>query len=344
MQKKSFGLPGRGGSSLKIRAPVAVILFAGLVVVALTLLIFSTRLPTRRHIVQMQFIGLSAFSGVRGGIHEFTSFFSRTALSVRELADLRQEHDALLQQLARMEELERTSVQIIQENARLREQLGFAETLRFNYIPARISGRDPSNLFSALVINRGRNAGVRENMAVIAWQGGNQALVGKVVQTGAFESLVMPVFDMNSNVSARFFVSRFEGIVEGRGSVDAPLNMRFIPRRAGDEISVGDVIVSSGMGGIFPPEINIGRVTGITFREHDMTIEADLETIIDFSRLEYVFLIEELPLEAVMEAVPAAAFAPAAAPVPAVAPAPAAPTPAATPAPVAAPATPAPAP
>ena len=275
----------------KTRISVTVFTFSVLMLASLSLLVFSTRGSAA---VQVQFIGLSVFSGIRGGIHEASSFFSRTVLSVRALTELRSEHTELLDMLARFEELERTSAEIIQENVRLREQLGFAQTLSFNHIPAQISGRDPSNLFSALVINKGRNAGVRENMAVIAWQGGTQALVGKVIQTGMFESLVMPIFDTSSMVSSRFSVSRFEGIVEGRGSPDIPLVKRFIPRRARDEISIGDIVVSSGMGGIYPAGVNIGRVSNIILRDHEITMEVELEPVIDFSRLEHVFLIEAM--------------------------------------------------
>ncbi len=134
--------------------------------------------------------------------------------------------------------------------------------------------------------------GVSNNMTVVAWQNGTQALVGKIIQTGALESLVMPVFDVNSLVSCRFSVSRFEGIVEGQGSSENSLTMRFVPRRARDEINIGDIVVTSGMGGIYPPGINLGRVSSINILEYETTLEVDVIPMIDFSRLEYVFVIE----------------------------------------------------
>jgi rod shape-determining protein MreC len=164
--------------------------------------------------------------------------------------------------------------------------------MRYRHIPAQISGRDPANLFSALVINKGSFSGIRNNMAVVAWQDGVQALVGKVVQTGIFESLVMPVYDINSQVASRFSVSRYEGIVEGQGNSETPLLMRFVPRRARNDINTGDIIISSGMGGIFPAGVNIGRVSGVNTLEYENTLEVDVIPMIDFSRLEYVFVIE----------------------------------------------------
>jgi rod shape-determining protein MreC len=262
--------------------------FVSLVLISVSFLLVSSS----SFILKFKDMGLSVFSGARGGVYELSSLVSRTVLSVKELADLRKEYNDLLRQLERYQELERSNAEIFQENIRLREQLEFSKTLRYRRISAQVSGRDPDNLFSALVINKGSYSGVSNNMTVVAWQNGTQALVGKVIRTGAFESLVMPIFDANSMVSSRFAVSRFEGIVEGQGSREVPLLMRFIPKRAREEINIGDMIISSGMGGVFPPGINIGRVCGINLLEYETTLEVELEPVIDFSRLEYVFVIE----------------------------------------------------
>lgn len=290
MRRGIFGMFSRksGGKIPGSKPNTTVSVFIVLVVISILMLMFSSR----SFILQFKTMGMSAFSGVRGGIYELSSFVSRTVLSVKELADLRKEHADLLRQLARYEELERSNAEINQENARLRDQLGFAKTLHFRYIPAQISGRDPNNLFSAIVINKGSYSGVSANMAVIAWQNGTQALVGKVIQVGTFESLVMPVYDTSSMVACRFSILRFEGIVEGQGSRETPLLMRYIPKRARDDINIGDMIISSGMGGVIPAGINIGRVCGVSLLEYETTLEIELEPVIDFSRLEYVFLIE----------------------------------------------------
>jgi rod shape-determining protein MreC len=217
---------------------------------------------------------------------------SRTVLSVKELSELRKEHAEVLKQLERYEEMQRSNAEIYQENIRLREQLGFAQALKYKRIPAQISGRDPDNLFSAVVINKGTFSGVANNMAVVAMQNGTQALVGKIIQASLFESLVMPIFDNNSQVSSRLSISRYEGIVEGQGNTDNPLLMRFIPKRARDEINIGDIVVSSGMGGVFPEGVNIGRVSRVYALEYEPTLEVEVIPMIDFSRLEYVFVIE----------------------------------------------------
>lgn len=286
ISRKNGGKPQ--GYAPKISFNAAVIVFIALTFISVLMLIFSSG----SFFLNVKNLGLSLFTGVRGGIYKLSSTVSGTILSVGKLAELRKDYTELLKQLENYEELQRSNAEIYQENIRLREQLGFAREINFKRIPAEISGRDPDNLFSALVINKGSFAGVTNDMTVVAWQNGVQALVGKVIQTGAFESLVMPVFDNNSLASARLLASRFEGIVEGQGNRDTPLLMRFVPKRAREEINIGDIVASSGIGGVFPAGINIGRVSRIYDVEYETTLEIELVPMIDFSRLEYVFLIE----------------------------------------------------
>jgi rod shape-determining protein MreC len=258
-------------------------------VISFSLLLISTR----SIIMNLRDAGLSVFSGVRGRVDDVSSLVSRTVLSVQELTKLRTEYAELLERVTRYERLERSVAEISQENLRLKEQLSFSQGLDYRHIPAKLIGRDPDNLYSALVINKGSYSGVVRDMVVIAWQGGAQALVGKVIQVRTFESLVMPLYDSSLLVASRFAASRFEGIVGGQGNPDLPLRMRFIPKRARDEISRGDLVVSSGMGRVYPPEINIGRISDIFYHEYEISMEAELEPLVDFSRLEYVFVVEE---------------------------------------------------
>jgi rod shape-determining protein MreC len=257
--------------------------------VSFSLLLISTR----SFVVNFKDLGLSLFSGLRGGIYEGISAVSRTVLSVRELADLRKEYAELSERLLRYERLQRRDAEILQENQRLREQLGFSQSLEWEHINAEIIGQDPDNNYSALVINKGKHSGVQANMPVIAWQNGAQALVGKVIQAGTFESLVMPLYDVNFAISSRFAESRYEGLVEGQGSPEASLLMRLVRKQARDELNHGDVVVSSGLGGVHPAGVIFGRVSRILYRDYETSMEVEVEGAIDFSRLEYVVVIRK---------------------------------------------------
>ncbi|MDR3356939.1 MAG: rod shape-determining protein MreC [Spirochaetaceae bacterium] len=258
-------------------------------IVSFSLLLFSTR----SFVIDIKDSGLSLFSGIRGAIHAVSSTVSRTLLAVNELVVLRREYNALLERVAQYEYLERSAAGIYSENNRLREQLNFSKDALYKYIPAEISGRDPDNVFSAFVINKGKAHGIENNMPVIAFQNGMQALVGKVVQTAHLESLVMPLYDQRCFVSSRLDRERYEGIVEGQGSPALPLLMRSLAKRARDDVKTGDLVVTSGMGGVYPPGIILGRVSEVLFQERETSIELEIESAVDFSRLEYVFVIEK---------------------------------------------------
>ena len=262
--------------------------FIALVLVSFLLLFFSSH---NIHVGAKNF-GLSMFSGLRAGIHEASSAINRTILAIQELASLRREYAELTERITRYEQLERTTAEVRQENYRLRELLGFAQDMRFQHIPAELIGRDPNNLFSAFIINKGSRAGVGVNMPVIAYHNGVQGLVGRVIYAGAYESFIMPLYDVSCFVSSRFSESRHEGIVEGHGIPEIPLLMRFIQRWARDDINIGDVIISSGMGGVFPAGLNVGRVVRINYQRNELSMEVELQPTIDFSRLEYVFVIK----------------------------------------------------
>jgi rod shape-determining protein MreC len=281
-----------GERKRKRRVTTDTLIFAVLTLISFSLLFFSTR----SFVVNFRDTGLSLFSGIRGGIHGVSSFAARTVLAVRELAVLRREYTELAGRMTRYEQLERSAAEIRQENNRLREQLGFSEIIGYRHIPAEIIGRDPDNLFSALVINKGKRDGVAYNMPVIAFRDGVQALVGKVIQAGQFESLVIPIYDVSSFVPARFSSSRYNGLVEGQGKDEYPLLMRLISKRARSEIHFGDMIVTSGIRGavdaVYPAGINIGRVSRILYQEYETSMEVELESAVDFSRLEYVFVID----------------------------------------------------
>ena len=263
--------------------------FAALFFLSFSILLFSTR----SFVLDIRDTGLSVFSGVRGGVSSISSFVSRTVNSVGELTALREKYKELLDRMDRYEELERSSAEITQENFRLREQLGFSQNIQFKHIPAEIIGRDPDNLFQALVINKGSAHGIEKDMPVIAYQSGVEALAGKIVQVARYDSLLLPLYDARCFVAARFAQSRYEGIAAGTGTSGKPLVMQAIDKRARDNVQIGDIVVSSGMGGVYPADVYIGRVSNVLLQEHESSFEVELESSVDFARLEYVFILEK---------------------------------------------------
>ncbi|MDR1626116.1 MAG: rod shape-determining protein MreC [Spirochaetia bacterium] len=236
-------------------------------------------------------LGLSFFSLFQGGISSIGSFIAETFDSVRVLGELRGEYEAALERLRRYEQIEKDILILKDENRRLSEVLSFSRAAAYENIPAKIIGKDPQNFHATIVVNRGSLSGVSKDMTVVGIQGGHQGLVGKVLSVGLNSALVQPLYDPNAFVAARLLSSRYEGLVNGSG--EETIKMRYVKRYARSEIRFGDTVITSGLGtSLFPEGIEIGTVKTISARTYDTSLELDIEPIIDFSRLEYVYILK----------------------------------------------------
>ncbi len=227
------------------------------------------------------------------GIHTVSSNVSTVLTSVRDIARLQEEYDALSEKLKDYEYLQRNNAEIRKENERLREQLGLAQSVSYRNIVSQIIGRDSDNIFSGITIDKGAMSGIRKNMPVIAIQNGSVGIVGKVVTVGVATSIVMPLYDSNCNISARIQNTRDLGLVSGNGSADFPLSLEYIRKRVLQDIHFGDIVVTSGENGNYMRDIPIGSITKITVLDYDSSLEIEMEPIIDFSKLEMVFVVDQ---------------------------------------------------
>lgn len=241
-------------------------------------------------------IGFTIVSSLDKGVHFVAGGFKNTFNAVGELRKLQKDYNDLVIKLENYEEMQRSNADIRKENLRLKEQLDFAVSLDEKNIPAQIIARDLDNAFTYLTIDKGSVNGVRKNMPVIAFQNGNQGLVGKVVQVGTFTSQIMPIYNINNMVSARIQNSRDLGLVNGLGSQDQPLLMQYIRKSVVDELSYGDIVVTSGENDNYMRDIAIGTISKITTLDYNSSLNIELIPIIDFARLENVVVVNQKEL------------------------------------------------
>ncbi len=247
-------------------------------------------------VVNFKMIGFSIISSLDKGLHFVAGGFKNTFNAVGELRKLQKDYNDLVIKLENYEEMQRSNADIRKENARLKEQLDFAISLDEKNIPSQIIARDLDNAFTYLTIDKGSINGVRKNMPVIAFQNGNQGLVGKVVQVGTFTSQIMPIYNINNIVSARIQNSRDLGLVNGQGSQEKPLLMQYIRKSVVDELSYGDIVVTSGENDNYMRDIAIGTISKITTLDYNSSLNIELVPIIDFARLENVVVVNQKEL------------------------------------------------
>ena len=170
------------------------------------------------------------------------------------------------------------------ENLRLRRLLTLKESLPLETMAGEIIAREWGGWVRSLTINRGRGDAVARLTAVIAPDG----LVGRIVDVRAGSSVVQVLTDPASTVGAHVVRTRTPGIIEGepRGT----LRFKYMARD-GSGIQVGDVVVTSGLGGLFPGGIPIGRVRTIDDRGSALFSYAQVTPAVDFARIDEVLLL-----------------------------------------------------
>jgi len=203
-------------------------------------------------------------------------FISRLAASAERLATLEAQNDELRARLAALEEAR-------QENERLRELVDFAEERNLATLGARVIGRPQSTWEGVITIDRGTEDGVEPGMPVIAAQG----LVGQVATVSPRASTVRLITDQQSGVAAMVQSSRVLGVV--RGSVSGALSLDFVDRT--EAPIEGDVVITSGLGGVYPKGIVIGDVTSVEDRRGELYPRIAVESRVPISRIEEVLVL-----------------------------------------------------
>jgi rod shape-determining protein mreC len=272
-------------SSFRFRFPEFVL--ALLLIVSGVFLAFTTG----SFVVNFSRIGFSIFSSAEKGIFFVTNSVGRQFAAMRELSELKRNYDELVIKLQNYEQMQRTNAEIRKENEQLKEQLDFVKSLEQKNYPAQIISRDTDKLYASLTIDKGSVNGIGKNMPVIAYQSGNIALVGKVIEVGRFTSSIMPIYSIDCTVSARIQNTRDLGLLSGFGD-DTKLSLKYIKKRVMDTLNYGDVIVTSGENGNYMRNIPIGSISEIRVVEYDSSLEIDVAPLIDFERLETVIVVD----------------------------------------------------
>ncbi|MGA6924413.1 MAG: rod shape-determining protein MreC [Desulfosarcina sp.] len=237
-------------------------------------------------------------SGLGGGVLVVVAPFQKqlTAL-VQSVKNVWNQYFLLVSVAKENQELKKALGQSLQKfnrcsemelaNRRLRHLLGFEEGGQRPMIAAQVVGKDPSPWSKTLIVDKGTENGVWKGAPVVVPEG----IVGVVIETSARYAKVLLLLDPNSAVDALVQQTRARGIVKGGG--DDFCVFDYVLRK--HEISVGDVVVSSGLDGVFPKGLRVGRISEIVRLNAGIFQKVSVTPYVDFEILEEVFLISEPP-------------------------------------------------
>jgi rod shape-determining protein MreC len=166
------------------------------------------------------------------------------------------------------------------EGVRLQKLLDIKGDVKHRAVVARVIDKDRTALFKTLLIDKGTADGMRVGLPVLADQG----VVGRIIETAWHASRVLLLIDENSNIDALIQRSRTQGILQGAGSVGC--NLKYISRV--EDVRTGDVVLSSGLAGVFPKGLLLGVVSGISRKEGGLFQKIDVSPAVDIGKLEEV--------------------------------------------------------
>ncbi len=228
--------------------------------------------------------GVETVSPIQEGMSLASRVFSGLVGSIRRVGYLEEESQSLKNEIVRLNNLMAQVQELEQENQRLRSLLDYQKNNPGReYIVSTIIGRGQNNLNKSLVLNKGTNDFVRQGAVIVAANG----LVGKITQVYSNTSKVLLLTDPSSAVDAVISRSRAEGVVVGLGS--SSLSMDFVRQDA--DIQVGDIVVTSGLGGGLPKNIVIGQVTDVASKDMYLFKEVKVRPAVPLESLEEALII-----------------------------------------------------
>ena len=207
---------------------------------------------------------------------------SGTWHSFTKVAMLEEENKKLRAEIYALREEQGKVNRTLDENRTLRKLLKISEYNKGKIIAAEVSARSPDNWFRSIKVNKGYKNGVKVDMVAITPEG----LVGRVVSVSKFTSRIRLVVSEKSSVPSQVVSSGALGVVYGEGKNTCI--MKYVEADA--EVKVGDKIITSRLGRIYPPGKMIGEVSKIYGRDNLLYKAVQIKPAVQFNNLEYILL------------------------------------------------------
>lgn len=235
---------------------------------------------TKDIVVEVQKIFYQPIHGFSKMIEEFTS-----------LKDVKKENQILKSNVEKMEATETENIELKQEIERLKGELNIEHVLTdYDYLNATVISRNSFYWYNMLTIDKGSHNGIKEGMVVINSTG----LIGKITNVSTFSSDVKLITTNDTNNKISVTVTngdtKLTGIINGYDYKKGLLTVEGISNTA--TVNNGDYVYTSGLGGVFPSGILIGRVEGITTDDYDLSKIINVKPSAKFDDINFVTVLK----------------------------------------------------
>ncbi len=248
-----------------------------------SLIFYSLNIPHKRDANFIERGVMMVLSPVMKPASRVSGFFENVWDNYIDLVDVRLENLRLRDEIKGLNTRIVTAEETLQANRRLENLLGVKNSLTEPSLTVSVIGEDISSWFRTLVIDQGSSSGISEGMAVVAADG----VVGQIVKVAPSTSRVLLLTDHTSGVAATIQRSRARGVVKGKG--EGLCSLEFTTRE--EDVKVGDIVTTSGIGGVFLKGIPIGEVTMVKRGEYGIFQTVTIRPFVNISHLEEALVV-----------------------------------------------------
>lgn len=230
-----------------------------------------------------------ALNSVQSVIYSFNNKIKNNVRFIIDFSKVKKENEELRAENTKLQDKALKYDALENENERLRTMLNFKnQREEYEYIGCDIIGKSGNNWLDGFIINRGTDDGIKKRMVVITGEG----LVGQVTSVGNNWSIVQSLVNENIAVAGLVNSTREnDGVVKGYRDINDKLLAKLYYLPLDSQVKKGDVILTSGLGGLYPKEIKIGTVIDIEEDKGKLIKNAVIEPSVDFNKLEELFIV-----------------------------------------------------
>ncbi|KYH30260.1 rod shape-determining protein MreC [Clostridium colicanis] len=226
---------------------------------------------------------------VQGVVYKFNSKVKASINFIANFNEIKKENEKLRAENFELKDKALKYDSLSNENARLREMLNFKDQKdEYEYIGCDIIGKSGDNWLDGFIINRGSDDGIKRKMVVVTGRG----LVGQVISVGDNWSIVQTLVNENIAVAGMVNSTREnDGVIKGYRDYNDKLLAKLYYLPLDSKAKEGDIVLTSGLGGLYPKGIMIGTIISIEEDKGKLIKNALVEPSVDFNKLEEMFVV-----------------------------------------------------
>ena len=258
-----------------------------IVIIAVNIIILSVSSRTREPAYGLGRLAIYFVSPLQKAVTQTVRFVEGIWEHYFYLVSVSRENERLRGQLDEALERGHRCTEIELANQRLNSLLNFQKSIQREVLPAAVIGKDPSTWFKTIIIDKGLRHDVVKGLPVVVPAG----IAGQVMEVAGNYAKVLLIIDQNNAVDALVQRTRARGLVTGAAAGQCVFKYVLLK----NDVRIGDILISSGLDGVFPKGLRVGQVSNVIRSNAGIFQEVKVAPFVDFEKLEEVLVVLNPP-------------------------------------------------